>query len=59
MGGNDLLEGGIGFDTYIYNAGDGLDRIEDSDAQGKIILMTECCKAGFAVPGCHEYVYES
>ena len=34
----DLLEGGIGFDTYIYNAGDGLDRIEDSDAQGQIIF---------------------
>jgi trimeric autotransporter adhesin len=34
----DLLEGGIGFDTYIYNASDGLDRIEDSDAQGQIIF---------------------
>ena len=22
-------EGGAGFDTYIYNAGDGTDRIED------------------------------
>jgi|CXWL01.1.fsa_nt_gi hypothetical protein len=28
-GDNDLLEGGAGFDTYIYNAGDGSDRIED------------------------------
>ena len=28
-GNNDLLEGGAGFDTYIYNAGDGTDRIED------------------------------
>lgn len=28
-GDNDLLEGGAGFDTYIYNAGDGTDRIED------------------------------
>ena len=29
IGDNDLLEGGAGFDTYIYNAGDGTDRIED------------------------------
>jgi Ca2+-binding RTX toxin-like protein len=28
-GDNDRLEGGAGFDTYIYNAGDGSDRIED------------------------------
>ena len=28
-GDNDLLEGGAGFDTYIYNHGDGTDRIED------------------------------
>ena len=38
-GDNDLLEGGAGFDTYIYNAGDGTDRIEDSDAQGQIIFQ--------------------
>jgi len=37
-GDNDLLEGGAGFDTYIYNAGDGTDRIEDSDASGQIIF---------------------
>ena len=37
-GDNDLLEGGAGFDTYIYNAGDGMDRIEDSDASGQIIF---------------------
>ena len=37
-GDGDLLEGGSGFDTYFYNAGDGLDRIEDSDAQGQIIF---------------------
>ena len=28
-----------GFDTYIYNVGDGADRIEDSDAQGQIIFQ--------------------
>ena len=28
-GDDDLLEGGEGFDTYYYNAGDGTDRIED------------------------------
>lgn len=37
-GDNDLLEGGAGFDTYLYNAGDGIDRIEDSDAMGQIIF---------------------
>ncbi len=37
-GDGDLLEGGIGFDTYFYNAGDGSDRIEDSDARGQIIF---------------------
>ncbi len=37
-GNNDLLEGGAGFDTYSYNAGDGTDRIEDSDAHGQIIF---------------------
>jgi len=36
--GNDLLEGGAGFDTYIYKTGDGNDRIEDSDANGVIIV---------------------
>ena len=36
--GNDRLEGGAGFDTYYYNAGDGADRIEDSDASGQIIF---------------------
>lgn len=34
----DLLEGGAGFDTYIYNNGDGNDQIEDSDATGKIVF---------------------
>jgi Ca2+-binding RTX toxin-like protein len=29
-GDNDLLEGGAGFDSYIYHAGDGTDRIEDN-----------------------------
>ncbi len=38
MRGDDLLEGGVGFDTYIYHSGDGRDRIEDSDAQGQIII---------------------
>jgi Ca2+-binding RTX toxin-like protein len=36
--GSDLLEGGTGFDTYMYRTGDGLDRIEDSDAKGEIIF---------------------
>lgn len=37
-GENDLLEGGVGFDTYLYTTGDGHDRIEDSDANGVIIV---------------------
>jgi len=37
-GDNDLLEGGAGFDTYLYTTGDGHDRIEDSDASGVIIV---------------------
>lgn len=36
--GDDLLEGGAGFDTYLYTTGDGHDRIEDSDANGVIIV---------------------
>jgi hypothetical protein len=34
--GNDYLEGGQGTDTYIYNTGDGLDTILDTDGLGKI-----------------------
>jgi Ca2+-binding RTX toxin-like protein len=30
--GNDILRGGVGDDTYIFNRGDGLDTLSDSDA---------------------------
>lgn len=33
---NDWLEGGAGFDTYVYEDGDGLDTIADADRQGRI-----------------------
>lgn len=51
MGGNDLLEGGIGFDTYVYHSGDGLDRIEDSDAQGQIIFDGRVLQGGIRRAG--------
>ncbi|WP_430009827.1 putative Ig domain-containing protein [Methylophaga lonarensis] len=35
-GGDDYLEGGVGFNTYIYNTGDGLDTLYDSNGQGVI-----------------------
>ena len=34
--GNDYLEGGQGSDTYVYNSGDGLDALLDTDGLGKI-----------------------
>ncbi|MCS6297679.1 MAG: hypothetical protein H8K09_15700 [Nitrospira sp.] len=51
MGGNDLLEGGTGFDTYIYSAGDGMDRIEDSDAQGQIVFDARLLQGGIRRAG--------
>jgi len=57
--GNDLLEGGIGFDTYIYNAGDGLDRIEDSDAQGQIIFDGHLLQGGIRRAGDATNTYTS
>lgn len=38
--GDDQLIGGNGVDTYIWAAGDGSDRIIDSDMKGRIILET-------------------
>ena len=45
-GNNDLLEGGAGFDTYIYNAGDGNDQIEDSDAKGMVVFNGQLLTGG-------------
>ncbi len=55
-GDNDLLEGGAGFDTYIYNAGDGIDQIEDSDAMGKIVFNGGLLQGGISTDGGDTYV---
>lgn len=59
MGGIDLLEGGIGLDTYIYHSGDGLDRIEDSDAQGQIIFDGHLLQGGIRRVGDAANTYTS
>lgn len=59
MGGNDLLEGGIGFDTYIYHSGDGMDQIEDSDAQGQIIFDGRVLQGGVRRSGDATNTYAS
>jgi Ca2+-binding RTX toxin-like protein len=46
LGDGDLLEGGQGFDSYIYHTGDGNDRIEDSDGQGQIIFDGRILQGG-------------
>ena len=43
---NDQLKGGKGFDLYIYNSGDGNDKIEDSDGQGVIIVKSHLLQGG-------------
>jgi len=45
-GGIDRLEGGAGKDFYLWNAGDGNDRIEDSDAQGVIVVNGQILTGG-------------
>jgi len=55
-GDNDLLEGGEGFDTYYYNAGDGIDQIEDSDATGKIVFNGGLLQGGISTVGGNTYV---
>jgi len=37
--GNDFLCGGIGYDTYFYKIGDGIDIINDEDKRGQIIVQ--------------------
>ena len=39
--GDDILKGGSGNDTYIYNLGDGFDKITDSSGYDKIKLGTD------------------
>ena len=59
LGGNDLLEGGIGFDTYVYASGDGMDRIEDSDAQGQIVFDGRVLQGGVRRAGDATNTYTS
>ncbi len=54
-GDNDLLEGGAGFDTYVYNSGDGTDRIEDADAQGRIVFNGSILQGGVSTDGGNTY----
>jgi Ca2+-binding RTX toxin-like protein len=35
LAGNDLLIGGLGHDTYLFNSGDGVDMIQDTAAPGE------------------------
>ncbi len=43
---NDKLAGGDGHDIYVYQAGDGVDRIEDSDARGMIVVNGQMLVGG-------------
>lgn len=49
--GNDFLFGGAGFDTYVYSTGDGVDRIEDSDANGVIFVNGQMLVGGVKKAG--------
>ncbi|HYW57028.1 MAG TPA: putative Ig domain-containing protein, partial [Polaromonas sp.] len=44
--GNDTLLGGLGSDTYVFQSGDGLDTILDSDGKGSIIRDGETLTGG-------------
>ncbi len=59
LGDGDLLEGGAEFDTYIYNNGDGIDRIEDSDASGQIIFSGHRLLGGIHDPNDPLNTYKS
>lgn len=49
--GNDWLEGGQGYDTYIVNSGDGSDTILDTDGSGAIVLDGLTLTGGALVTG--------
>ncbi|MDE2442446.1 MAG: Ig family protein, partial [Betaproteobacteria bacterium] len=48
---NDTLNGGQGFDTYLFNSGDGSDTIIDSDGQGLIQIDGETLDIGKLIEG--------
>ena len=51
-GNNDLLEGGAGFDTYyLQRRAMASDRIEDSDAKGKIVFNGGLLQGGISTDG--------
>ncbi len=47
--GNDLLQGGAGHDSYVFQGGDGVDVIEDSDGLGRILYAGIELTGGAAV----------
>ena len=38
--GNDTIRGGSGVDTYVWNLGDGMDNLRDTEAKDKIVFGT-------------------
>src|SRR5438046_743698 len=47
--GNDFLAGGQGFDTYVWNAGDGFDNLVDSDGSGQILYKGRLLSGGLQI----------
>ncbi|TXT27367.1 MAG: Hemolysin-type calcium-binding domain-containing protein, partial [Gallionellaceae bacterium] len=53
--GNDYLEGGQGADTYLWNAGDGLDTLLDTDGLGGISMDGQALVSGETRDGGRTY----
>ncbi|MCF6323456.1 MAG: hypothetical protein L3J89_03885 [Gammaproteobacteria bacterium] len=51
----DVLEGGTGMDTYIFNSGDGSDLIRDTDGLGQIIYDGNVLIGGLETATANEY----
>ncbi|MGH7232724.1 MAG: calcium-binding protein, partial [Nitrospiraceae bacterium] len=56
---DDLLKGGAGFDTYIYNTGDGTDRIEDFWGTNAVLFDQKLLQAGIHKNGDATNTYTS
>ncbi|MDD5385392.1 MAG: hypothetical protein PHG89_11000 [Gallionella sp.] len=54
--GNDYLEGGQGNDTYIWNSGDGLDTIRDTDGLGSIVINGQTLAIGESRDGGRTFI---
>ena len=50
-GDNDQLLGGAGFDTYVYNTGDGSDTVIDRDDQGRLLVNGQLISGGIRRAG--------